>query len=278
MVFLFCFEELGALAHLVRHGWSDAWLLQFDHWIVGVHPTVWLAQHANPSFTDFMQMAYLSYFFFLTVLAIALHRWGADKSATEKPRLFAFWVVMTTSMAAYAIGYLISIFIPVESPYYSLASLQLPPLHGGMFTKVSDLVEHFGRVHGGAFPSEHVAGSFVALLGAWRYRRRLFWIFLPFFACMCASTVYVRNHYIADVIAGFATGGIGFWLGHRLMIKRTSSNQSEIRSLESRRATPKFGMGLLENAPDAEKLFLAPRLSDDLQADGQSLFRPTAGQ
>ncbi len=216
-VFLFCFEELGALAHLVRRDWCDAWLLAFDHSLAGVYPTVWLAQFARPALTEFMQIGYLSYFFYLTILCIVLYCIGPDSNSLGSPRLRAFWSVMTSSMAAYAIGYLISIFFPAESPYFSLAALHTAPLHGGPFTHLSDLIEHYGRVHGGAFPSEHVAGSVVALLGAWRYRRRLFWIFLPFFACMCVSTVYVRNHYIADVLAGLLVGWIGFLLGHWLM-------------------------------------------------------------
>jgi membrane-associated phospholipid phosphatase len=279
LVFLFCFEELGMLVHLVRKGWSDTWFLQFDYWLVGTHPAEWFAQHSRPPLTDFMQMAYLSYFFFLTILAITLYRRGANPPPAGRPRIFSFWAVMTSSMAAYAIGYVISTFIPVESPYFSLASLHLPPLQGGPFTKLSDIIEHFGRVHGGAFPSEHVAGSFVALLGAWRYRRRLFWIFLPFLACMCVSTIYVRNHYIADVIAGFATGGLGFWLGHCLM--RAAGACPEYlgtRSLEIRRAAPKFRVRFLENARDGEQFLFAPCPPDNLQPDGQSVLRPPAGQ
>jgi membrane-associated phospholipid phosphatase len=216
-VFLFCFEELGPLAHLIRKGWCDEWLLRFDGWFVGMQPAVWLARVARPALTDFMQMAYLSYFFFLTILAIALYRVGVETVLNSQPVRFSFWAVMTSSMVAYAIGYVVSILFPVESPYYSLAALHLPPLHGGPFTWLSDLIEHFGRVHGGAFPSEHVAGSFVALLGAWLYRRWMFWSFLPFFVCMCVSTVYVRNHYVADVIGGLIAGAAGFWIGHRLM-------------------------------------------------------------
>jgi len=217
-VFLFCFEELGAIVHLVRSGWWDSWLLRFDHWIAGEHPAVLLARIARPWLTEIMQVGYLSYFFFLTILAFVLYTRGADdSSAKHSSPQFAFWAVMTSSMAAYSIGYVVSISFPVESPYYSLAALHLPALTGGPFTRLSDLIEHYGRVHGGAFPSEHVAGSFVALLGAWRYRRRLFWWFVPFFALMCFSTVYVRNHYIADVFGGLITGWAGFWLGHRLM-------------------------------------------------------------
>jgi membrane-associated phospholipid phosphatase len=246
-VFLFCFEELGSLAHLVRKGWCDEWLLRFDHWLLGENPAVLFARIARPALTDFMQMAYLSYFFYLTILAIALHRSGADSSENGQPKRFAFWAVMTSSMVAYSIGYVVSTFFPVESPYYSLAALHLPPLHGGPFTWLSDLIEHFGRVHGGAFPSEHVAGSFVALLGAWRYRRRMFWSFLPFFICMCVSTVYVRNHYVADVIGGLVTGAAGFWIGQRLMrLRGACPADSETRSRSFR---IRLGGGEIPDAP-----------------------------
>jgi membrane-associated phospholipid phosphatase len=216
-VFLFCFEELGTLEQLVHQGWRDSWMLGFDRWLTGVTPTLWLQQHLSPGLTDFMQMAYLSYFFFLTVLGFILYMWGADSARDNSQKHFAFWAVMTSSMAGYVIGYTISLFVPVESPHYFLAALHTVPLDGGPFTWLSDLIEHYGRVHGGAFPSEHVVGSFVALLGAWRFRRRLFWIFLPFFVCMCASTVYVRNHYISDVFAGIVVGWIGFCVAQLLM-------------------------------------------------------------
>lgn len=216
-VFLFCFEELGAMEQMIRRNWSDPWMLSFDRWLTGVNPTLWLQQCVSPILTDFMQMSYLSYFFFLTVLGFVLYIWGADETRRDPQKRFAFWAVMTSSMTGYVIGYTISLFVPVQSPHYFLAAWHVAPLNGGPFNWLSDLIEHYGRVHGGAFPSEHVVGSFVALLGAWRFRRQLFWIFLPFFACMCASTIYVRNHYIADVLAGIVVGWIGFWLGNLLM-------------------------------------------------------------
>jgi len=77
-------------------------------------------------------------------------------------------------------------------------------------------------VHGAAFPSAHVAGSMVALLAAWRYRRWLFWVCLPFFLCMCVATVYGRYHYVADVLAGLAVGAAGFASGSRLMRNRAA--------------------------------------------------------
>jgi membrane-associated phospholipid phosphatase len=107
--------------------------------------------------------------------------------------------------------------LPIESPYYSLAALQSKPLTGGCFTAAINLIEHFGRVHGAAFPSAHVAGSMVAILASWKYRRWLFWVCLPFFASMCVATVYGRYHYVADVLAGLVVGTIGFAAGNKLM-------------------------------------------------------------
>jgi membrane-associated phospholipid phosphatase len=208
VVFLFCFEELGRLVHLVFPQWFDRYLIAFDHALTGVHPSVWLGQFSQPVLNDVIQMAYISYFVYLTIVGAALERQGQQR---------AFWAVMTSSMAAYDLGYAISIFFPIESPWFALASLQHGELSGGPFTALINLIERLGRVRGAAFPSAHVSGATVALLGAWRYDRKLFWWLLPFYVGMLFSTVYGRYHYVADVIAGIAVGFLGFWAGHRLM-------------------------------------------------------------
>ena len=207
-LYIFFFEELQGLVHAIFPGWFDRWLVAFDYALTGVHPSVWLARFASPALNDFMQFAYMTYFLNLVILPAILY--------ARRERL-AFWTVMaSTAIANYSI-YAIAILLPIESPYYSLASLQPKPLSGGYCTVLIGLIERFGRVHGAAFPSAHVAGSMVALLAAWRYRRWLFWVCLPFFLCMCVATVYGRYHYVADVLAGLAVGAAGFALGSRLM-------------------------------------------------------------
>src|SRR5260370_41882760 len=73
LFFLFCFEELGKLVHLVTPGWQDAKLITADYMLTGVHPTVWLEQFATPARNDFMQFAYLTYFTYLLVLGGTLY-------------------------------------------------------------------------------------------------------------------------------------------------------------------------------------------------------------
>jgi membrane-associated phospholipid phosphatase len=223
-VFLFCFEELEILVRLVVRTWHDPTLIAFDYRLTGVYPAVWLAQFSNIWLNEAMQFAYLTYFPFLTIVATLIYR-RRNLPAGARPAhdpsgaaaLRAFWTLMTASIVAYSIGYLISIFFPVEAPYFAMRSFDLPRLATGPATRVAGFIEGWGRVRGGAFPSAHVSGSFVTLFGAWRYRRNWFWVFLPGFIAMCVSTIYCRYHYIADVFAGILVGAIGFIIAERLM-------------------------------------------------------------
>jgi len=212
LFFLFCFEELRALVHLVTPGWEDAKLIAFDHWLTGVNPSLWLERFAHPALNEFMQFAYFTYFLFLLILGAVLYCQRDFKS---------YWAVMTYSALGYGLGYVIAMIFPVQSPWFTLVGQWHAELAGGPFTALINLIEKCGRVHGAAFPSQHVAGAMAALWGAWRHRRWLFWIFLPFVACMCVSTVYVRNHYVADVLGGMVTGTLGYVIGGWLIRKQS---------------------------------------------------------
>src|SRR5882672_1049311 len=41
LFFLFCFEELGKLVHLVTPGWQDAKLIAADYWLAGIRRCGW---------------------------------------------------------------------------------------------------------------------------------------------------------------------------------------------------------------------------------------------
>jgi membrane-associated phospholipid phosphatase len=211
LYFLFCFEEMGRLAHLVQPEWQDAKLIAFDHWLTGVNPSLWLERFAHPALNEFMQFAYFSYFLFLLILGAILY---------YRREWESYWAVMTYSAVGYSLGYIIAMLFPVQSPWFTFAGMWHGELAGGPFTAAINLIEKCGRVHGAAFPSQHVAGAMAALWGAWRHRRWLFWVFLPCVLCMCVSTVYVRNHYVADVFGGLVTGTLGYVVGRWLMERR----------------------------------------------------------
>jgi membrane-associated phospholipid phosphatase len=219
LFFLFCFEEMSEMVRLIQPQWQDAKLIAFDHWLTGVNPSLWLERLAHPALNELMEFAYFTYFLFLLVLGGVLY-WRREWSA--------YWAVMTYSAVGYALGYVIATVFPVQSPWFTFAGMWHADLAGGPFTAAINFIEKCGRVHGAAFPSQHVAGATAALLGAWRHRRWLFWVFLPLVMCMDVSTVYVRNHYVADVLAGTVTGTLGYVIGVWLIGKRAGTNRGQI--------------------------------------------------
>lgn len=223
-LYIFLFEELNSLVHVIFPFWLDRYFIAFDHALAGVNPSVWLAQFATPALNDFMQFSYMTYFLYLVVLPALLY-------ATKEWR--AFWAVMVSTAIAHYTVYFIAVLLPVESPHFSLASIETVRLTGGFCTRLIDWLESFALVHGAAFPSAHVAGSTVAILASWRYRRWLFWICLPLFVCMCVATVYGRYHYVADVLAGLITGAWGFYAGH-WVISRSGALPLESEKDESK--------------------------------------------
>ena len=221
LFFLFCFEEMSRLVHLVNPGWEDSRLLAFDRWLTGVNPSLWFEHLAHPWLTEFMEFSYFTYFVYLLILGGVLY---------YRRDLRSYWAVMTYSEVAYVLGYVIAMLFPIQSPWFTLAGQWHTGLAGGPFTGLIYLIEKYGRVHGAAFPSQHVAGTMAALWGAWRHRRWLFWTFLPFVACMCVATVYVRNHYVADVLGGLVTGTVGYFVGCSVM---KAAGGSEPRGLDT---------------------------------------------
>ena len=225
LFFLFCFEELAQLMTLVTPNWQDAKLIAFDHWMTGVHPSIWLEQFVTPGRNEFMQLAYLTYFVYLVVLGGILYYRREWK---------AYWSVMTYSMVGYSIGYIIAMFFPIESPWFSMAGTWKAPLDGGAITATINFIEHYGRVRGAAFPSEHVAGSIAVLWGAWRFRRWLFWVMAPLVFLMCVSTIWGRYHYIADIFGGIVTGTLGYVIGSWVM-KRKNAVTTDSAGLSEKR-------------------------------------------
>lgn len=215
-LYIFFFEELQSLVHAIWPEWFDAYLIAFDYLLFGVHPSVWLSRFSSPGLNDFMQFSYMTYFLYLVILPMILY---------AKREYAAFWTVMVSTALAHYSVYVIAVLFPIESPYYSLAALNKVALSGGYFTSLIGTIEHFGRVHGAAFPSAHVAGSMVAILASRRYRRWLFWVCVPFFASMCFATVYGRYHYAADVLAGLLVGIVAFKIG--ITLTKTSDTASE---------------------------------------------------
>lgn len=207
LLFLFFFEEIGLIVHAIFPGWFDEYLIKADYAMFGAHPTVWIEQFSNYWLNEYMQLVYTSYF--LLTIGLGAYLWIRNRREE-------FAVFIASTCAAYYLCYVVFVLFPIESPHHTLRHLQHVELSGGPFTAFINLIEKHGRVHGGAFPSAHVAGSVVVLISAWRFARRIGYWLTPIVISICVATVYGRYHYVMDVFAGILMAAIGCQIAARI--------------------------------------------------------------
>jgi membrane-associated phospholipid phosphatase len=192
---LLIFNSLGDLIPGIRHRYYDDILIGIDYRIFHVHPTVWLERFNNPLLTGLLQAAYISYYFMPIALAASLFL---------KNRHREFKVAVFALVLCFFLSYIGYMLVPAVGPRFTLHHLQTMGLHAGPLTawvqRTLDALEHNKT---DAFPSGHTAVALVSLYYAGKFGEKvLFRILVPAVSALIVSTVYLRYHYVIDVVAG----------------------------------------------------------------------------
>jgi len=189
------YESLGHLIQYLQPD-IDPRLIQIDFIIFGVHPTLWMEQWIVPWFTDLMSLAYLSYYFIPVVLIVVLYM---------KDRMMEFDRAMFVLAFGYYVSFVGYILFPAVGPRYAMDHLYSVPLEGNFITDfVRDTLNALEHNKRDCMPSGHTQIVLMALFLAYRYERVLSYIFLPIICGLILSTVYLRYHYVIDLLVGVA--------------------------------------------------------------------------
>jgi len=168
-----------------------------DEWLFGgVSPTVWAEQFYRPWLTDWLSFAYMNYFWITVILVLVLY---------YRKEFHQFRTVMLTMILCYYIGYLLYIIFPAAPPRLTLADRYTIDIYKGtsLISEGARALVHISAASArGAFPSLHSAITFLTLGMAWRFSRKLFWPFLPIGISLLIATIYLRHHYVIDIVAG----------------------------------------------------------------------------
>lgn len=185
-------------------------LAVFDEWLFGIQPTVWAEQFYHPRLTDWFSFAYMSYYWITLLLLSWLYL---------KKRYREFRMVIFTMMIAYYIGFMGYILFPAASPYMVIPDYYSIDIWKGT-SFISKWVQALvnlspDRVRD-AFPSMHNAITLLTMIMAWRYQRIIFWILLPLAVSLVLATVYLRYHFVVDILAGVIVTFLALYLSPRL--------------------------------------------------------------
>ncbi len=215
------FKELYFIIDPIRGKIYDDLLIQIDRWIFGFDPTHVLYSIANPFLTELLQIVYGTFFFLPIILGISLLV-RDDKNGL---RYLAFIIVL-----GFFLSYIGYILLPAIGPRFTLhdfaaTNLELPGLFLTDFLR--ELVNSGESIPSGtpnpaqvvqrdAFPSGHTQMTLLVMYLSVKFKSRSRYFLIPNGTLLIFATVYLRYHYVIDLIAGFLFMVLTLWLGKHL--------------------------------------------------------------
>jgi membrane-associated phospholipid phosphatase len=187
----------------------DRLLMAMDGMLFRVNPTQWLARWANPCLTELLQIAYSLFYVFFVAVGLELYQ----KQDLSQFRHFRFTVVY-----GFFISYLGYFFLPAVGPRFTLHDFSRidAELPGLLLTPALRwFVNIFESIHPGVsngvalaaaqrdvFPSGHTMLTLVTVVLACKYRLKIRGPILVAGMLLIFATVYLRYHYLVDIVAG----------------------------------------------------------------------------
>jgi len=192
------FNSMGDLIPSIWPSYFDDLLIKIDRSLFGGnHPTVLFERFIHPWLTTVMQFAYISYYPMALVLWAVLFMRKRQEAFDEA----VFGIVL-----CFYLSYLGYLLVPAVGPRFTLAHLQTRDLAASpLVVAIQDALNALENTKTDAFPSGHTAAALMMLYYSWKNRERaLTTVLVPAVAGLIVSTVYLRYHYVIDIIAGIA--------------------------------------------------------------------------
>lgn len=175
------------------------WRLDLD-WF-GVEPALWLDRTVSPLTTEWFAFFYFCYFFLLGLYVLPLLLLSRSSRLLGE---FSLGLILV-----FCIGHTLYMLVPGFGPYHALAGEFTHTLPNGVWHDVVMQAVTSGGSMLDIFPSLHTAGPSFLTLFSLRHRDvapyRQAWPITAFCTVnIIVATMFLRWHYVIDVIAGLA--------------------------------------------------------------------------
>jgi len=210
------YSETFYFSDILFHN-EDLFFYNLDAKLFGCQPSIVFSQMLPQAW--FSELMYFGYFcLYIFLFGVPLWFWFRKKEHFDR----VVFVLMLSIFLYYSIFDMLS----VVGPQFFLSAKETQVPDGYLFCWLVRYIQHLGENPTGSFPSSHVGTTMVILLLTFNKERKLFWALLPLAFILMLSTVYIKAHYLVDVIGGIISGIVFYWISNR-MYDLLSSNQSK---------------------------------------------------
>ena len=224
--FAFClaiYTNLHDTIHFANPHDIHQQLIAIDEFLFGMQPSVWAERFIHPALTEFFSFCYMIFFLFAPIVALTLY---------QQRKRVEFRATLVSVILCFYSGYFLYVIFPAVPPRITLKDMYTLTFEGTLIADAAlKMVNVLPSDSRAAFPSLHSAVTLLSLMLAFKHARRLFWFMLPFCTGLIFSTIYLRHHYVIDLIAGFALGIAAFVIGPKIDLWwRSKNSMREIRT------------------------------------------------
>jgi len=206
-IILMSFKEIYFMVKPIAGVDCDQYLIAIDKFIFGVNPTQYLHQFANPAITEILQIAYASFFIMPLILLLELQ---------IKKKILKFKFLAFTLVLGFILSYIGYFLFPAIGPRFTLhefelTNIELPGLWLTNFLR--EFINTGESIPAGTpnpievvqrdvFPSGHTQMTLITIYLAYKFRPKVRYFIYPIGTLLIFATVYLRYHYVIDLIGG----------------------------------------------------------------------------
>ena len=211
------YTSLGKLGMAAMPYRFDAVLSELDTRLCGVDPSLFVQRYQTPGWVEFFSFIYGA---FIPYIYLSMFLGCLGRPPHERDQFLTGWVI------TYTVSYLGYISSSAQGPAAYHADDYQVTLAGGFFYKtVLEGVKASGGLQG-AFPSLHVGGSLYLCLFDLKTNRLRGLTYLPMVLLIYLSTIFLRYHYIVDLIVGTVIAFVSVPLGQGVFARWARQRQA----------------------------------------------------
>lgn len=216
IIFMIVYDSLHDITAYVNSNYLDAVLIQIDRWLLLGSDVIVLAYTIIPQFlTQWLVFSYNLYFLYFILTPFIFVLLEKDKEIEE--------ALSTVILGCYigVVGYFL---VPCYGPVIAQRDLfDFSFAKGYLIERYAELKFFYH-----CFPSLHVAITAIWLYFSKKHIKWLYYIYLPLIVSLWIATLYLRWHYLIDVIAGFIIAWIAIKYGPKMnkkLFKKPAKNE-----------------------------------------------------